>query len=301
MKAYKVFNPDWKCKEFQYEIGKTYEMKSNPILCEQGFHACSKIIDCFYYYKFNNKNKVAEVELLGKIVGKDQDKQATNKIKIIRELSWIEVLSVVNTGKNNTGYSNSGDRNSGHRNSGYSNSGHRNSGHRNSGYRNSGYSNSGHSNSGDRNSGHRNSGHSNSGYSNSGDSNSGYSNSGYSNSGDSNSGDSNSGYWNSSEKHTGHFNSVDAKSHYIFNRLVSSEEKTIFENSKGYIVCCEFYLIAYRVVTKTGKYGDFKYMSYKSSWKYLWSKLSIKDKKSVISMPFFDKDVFFEITGILTK
>lgn len=27
MKAYKVFNPDWTCKGFQYEIGKRYDRK----------------------------------------------------------------------------------------------------------------------------------------------------------------------------------------------------------------------------------------------------------------------------------
>ena len=25
MKGYKVFNPDWTCRNFQYEVGKTYE------------------------------------------------------------------------------------------------------------------------------------------------------------------------------------------------------------------------------------------------------------------------------------
>ena len=79
MKAYKVFDENFKCRGFQYEVGKTYEMKEEPILYKRGFHACTKVSDCFNYYSFDTKNKVAEVELLGIIKGEDEDKQATNK------------------------------------------------------------------------------------------------------------------------------------------------------------------------------------------------------------------------------
>ena len=96
MKAYKVFNPDWTCRNFLYEVGKSYEINEMPVLCAKGFHACKKAIDCFGYYSFNPKNKVAEVELFGDIVGKDGGKQATNKILIVKELTWHEVLELVN-------------------------------------------------------------------------------------------------------------------------------------------------------------------------------------------------------------
>jgi hypothetical protein len=152
MKAYKVFNPDFTCRGFQFEVGKTYTHKGEISMCKQGFHACKKVADCFNCYSFDPKNKVAEVDLLGKVLG-DDDKQVTDKIKIIRELTWQEVLVLANVGLNNTGHSNSGNRNSGHGNSGHSNSGHWNSGHWNSGYSNSGDSNSGDWNSGDSNSG----------------------------------------------------------------------------------------------------------------------------------------------------
>ena len=49
MKAYKGFNKDMKCRGFQYEEGKTYEMESAE-LCDHGFHACEYPIDCFGYY-----------------------------------------------------------------------------------------------------------------------------------------------------------------------------------------------------------------------------------------------------------
>ena len=151
IKAYKVFNPDWTCKGFQYKVGETYEMSDSPRLCNKGFHACIKVSDCFSYYSFDPNNKVAEVLLMGEVVGLDGDKQASNKIKIVKEISWLDMLSLANAGIGNSGHSNSGDSNSGH-----SNSGDRNSGDRNSGYRNSGDSNSGDSNSGSFNVGHFN-------------------------------------------------------------------------------------------------------------------------------------------------
>ena len=63
----------------------------------------------------------------------DGDKCATNYLEIVREISWQEVLEIVNTGKGCTGLCNSGNRNSGNRNSGDWNSGNRNSGDWNSG------------------------------------------------------------------------------------------------------------------------------------------------------------------------
>ena len=73
IKAYKVFNPDMTCRGFQYEVGKEYEAKGKIIICENGFHACEKLSDCFNYYSFSPSNKIAEVVLSGKII-KENDK-----------------------------------------------------------------------------------------------------------------------------------------------------------------------------------------------------------------------------------
>ena len=131
IKGYKVFNPDWTCnpngKPFQYEVGKTYEEDVKPMVCDRGFHFCEKAADCFNFYKFNPKNKVAEVLALGE-VDSDGVKSCTNKIQIVREIPWAELLEMVNTGKGCAGLCNSGNRNSGNRNSGNRNSGNRNSG-----------------------------------------------------------------------------------------------------------------------------------------------------------------------------
>ena len=184
MKGYKVFNPDWTCRGFQFEVGEIYEEDVMPLCCERGFHFCTELKDCFNYYSFDPNNKVAEIEALGEIDAEsDENKHCTNKIKIVREISWKEVLKMVNMGKANTGLCNSGNWNSGDCNSGDCNSGNYNSSHYNSGHYNSGYYNSGHHNSGDYNTNNYNNGNSNSGHRNKGNYNSGGHNTGNYNSG----------------------------------------------------------------------------------------------------------------------
>ena len=223
MKGYKVFNPDWTCRGFQYKVGETYEIEDKPKCCYMGFHFCLKASDCFSYYDFNSNNKVAEVEALGDIDSENNNsKHCSNKIRILRELTWQEVLELVNTGKDCTGLYNSGNYNSGNKNcgdynsgdwnSGNYNSGNYNSGNKNCGDYNSGNKNCGDYNSGNYNSGNYNSGNKNSGNCNSGDYNSGDWNSGNYNSGNYNSGNYNSGNKNSGNKNSGNYNSGDCNS-----------------------------------------------------------------------------------------
>lgn len=61
MKAYKGFDENLKCRNFQYEIGKEYE-EANAKLCETGFPACENPIDVFGYYPPAN-SRYCEVEL----------------------------------------------------------------------------------------------------------------------------------------------------------------------------------------------------------------------------------------------
>ena len=118
MKGYKVFRSDWTCRGFQYAVGGTYEMKDEPSCCNQGFHFCGRLIDCFNYYDFDSNNKVAEIEATGAVDDDgNEEKYCTNKIRIVRELSWHEVLDLVNTGKDNTGNRNTGNCNTGDWNS----------------------------------------------------------------------------------------------------------------------------------------------------------------------------------------
>ena len=61
MKAYKGFNRDMTCRDFQFEAGKTYE-EENAKLCNSGFHACVDPLDCFNYY-YPGQSVYREVEL----------------------------------------------------------------------------------------------------------------------------------------------------------------------------------------------------------------------------------------------
>ena len=157
IKGYKVFNPDWTCRGFQYEVGKIFEEDVTPCTCDKGFHFCEKASDCFEYYQFNPENKVAEVIALGD-VDTDGKKSCTNKIQIVREIPWDEVLRIVNEGKDCTGLCNTGDCNTGDWNTGNRNTGDWNTGDWNTGNRNTGNRNTGNRNTGDCNTGNRNTG-----------------------------------------------------------------------------------------------------------------------------------------------
>ena len=63
MKAYKVLEKDWTCRDMQYAVGETFEISGEIELCGNGLHFCNKLVDCFNYYDFNSENKVAEIEV----------------------------------------------------------------------------------------------------------------------------------------------------------------------------------------------------------------------------------------------
>ena len=155
--GYKVFNSDWTCRDKQYSCPGTFEEDVELDVCHHGMHFCKKAVDCFNYYSFSSSNRVAEVVAYGEVREKG-NKCCTNKLKIVRELSWYEVLDVVNTGENCTGKGNSGNWNTGDYNDGHRNSGDCNIGNWNSGNYNNGNCNSGNHNSGDCNIGNWNSG-----------------------------------------------------------------------------------------------------------------------------------------------
>ncbi len=100
IRGYKVFQPDWTCRNMKFEVGKIYEENVTPQCCKSGIHFCLILEDCFAYYEFNSKNKVTEVLALGDVdFDLKTSKCCTNKIQIVRELDWQEVMNLLNINK----------------------------------------------------------------------------------------------------------------------------------------------------------------------------------------------------------
>ncbi len=152
--GFKVFRPDWTCSPNgntkQYTCPGKFEEEGELDVCGHGMHFCENAADCFNYYDFDSNNKVAEVIAYGTVL-KEGDKSCTDKLEIVREIPWDEVLRIVNTGKNCTGRCNTGNRNTGDCNTGNRNTGDWNTGDWNTGNWNTGNRNTGNWNTGDWN------------------------------------------------------------------------------------------------------------------------------------------------------
>ena len=92
--AYKGFDKKLKCRDFQYEVGKEYEMNGDIKCCERGFHACESPLEVFDHYDMLN-SRFAKVEQSGKI-DKEEDttKVCSSKIKIKAELNLADIVKL---------------------------------------------------------------------------------------------------------------------------------------------------------------------------------------------------------------
>ena len=110
--AYKGFDKDFKCRGFQYEVGKEYE-EDGAICCEKGFHACENPIDVWGYYDILD-SRFAIVEQYD-IIDKEDNKTCSSKIKIKAELKFADFVKLcvdavvdkckLNSKNDNGGYS----------------------------------------------------------------------------------------------------------------------------------------------------------------------------------------------------
>ena len=281
VQGFKVFNPDWTCRGFQYEVGKTYEMSDSPICCTRGFHFCTKAADCFNYYSFNPENKVAEVVALGEVDSENDDtKCCTNKIQIVREIPWDEVLRIVNTGKDCTGICNTGNSNTGDRNTGDSNTGDRNTGDWNTGNSNTGNRNTGNSNTGDRNTG------------------------------DWNTGDWNTGDWNKSSFNTGCFMTEEQKI-FMFNKPSDWSYRDWLNSDARYLLnqipknVVEWVYSENMTDEEKAEHpthettgGYLKVLDESDCGQLWWGSLSDRQKDIIKALPNFDPEIFEKCTGI---
>jgi hypothetical protein len=81
--AYKGFDKDWKCRDFQFELGQTYTHDGPVALCQSGFHACEQPMDVFGYYPLG-ESKYAQVELGGVTDQKEGDTKRVGKSLVLK-------------------------------------------------------------------------------------------------------------------------------------------------------------------------------------------------------------------------
>ena len=92
--AYKGFDKNLKCRDFQYEVGKEYEMDGDIKCCERGFHACESPLEVFDYYDMLN-SRFAEVEHSGEIDKEENTtKVCSSKIKVKAELKLADIINL---------------------------------------------------------------------------------------------------------------------------------------------------------------------------------------------------------------
>ena len=281
--GFKVFRPDWTCSPNgntkQYTCPGKFEEEGELDVCGHGMHFCQTAADCFNYYSFNSENKVAEVIAYGD-VRTDGDKSCTDKLEIVREIPWDEVLRIVNIGKNCTGRCNTGNWNTGNRNTGNWNTGNRNTGNCNTGNRNTGNCNTGNWNTGNWNTGNRNTGN------------------------------RNTGDWNKSSFNTGCFNTVEQKI-MLFNKPSDMTYRDWYESDARWLLnqipkdvvewiysedMTDEEKAEHLTHETTG--GYLKVLDESECGQLWWGSLSDRQKNIIKAIPNFDAEIFFQCTGI---
>ena len=92
--AYKGFDKDFKCRDFQYKVGETYKMDGNIESCRRGFHACESPMEVFDYYDMLT-SRFAVVEQSGKIDKEEgSTKVCSSCIKIKEEIKIADIIDL---------------------------------------------------------------------------------------------------------------------------------------------------------------------------------------------------------------
>ena len=91
--SFKGFDQELSCRNFKFEIGKTYTVTGKVKACENGFHACEHPFDVWSYYE-PATSRFAVVEQSGDLARHEGDsKIASASITIKAELSLPEFVS----------------------------------------------------------------------------------------------------------------------------------------------------------------------------------------------------------------
>ena len=101
--AYKGMNSDMTCRDFKYEVGKSYKTDKAE-LWKCGFHACLNPLDVLDYYYQSIKSRYFKVKLSGEITkcGFEDTKVAATEITVLEEITDIfdEIIETTEWWKN---------------------------------------------------------------------------------------------------------------------------------------------------------------------------------------------------------
>ena len=101
--AYKGMNSDMSCRDFKYEVGKSYKTDKAE-LCNCGFHACLNPRDVLGYYWQEEGSRYFKVKLFGEIAkcGMLYTNVAATEITILEEITdtFDEVINTTEWWKN---------------------------------------------------------------------------------------------------------------------------------------------------------------------------------------------------------
>jgi len=89
---YLAFNNDMTLNGYQFEIGKTYDIKRDPDLLKIGLNVHASVLDCL-----DGKDatcRVCEIKAED-IVESEEGKRICRKITIVRELSKPEIMDKI--------------------------------------------------------------------------------------------------------------------------------------------------------------------------------------------------------------
>ena len=87
VKGFKGFDKNLKCRDYQFEIGKTFIHNGKVKTCSSGFHFCENPIDVLHYYNAGS-SRFCEVEGSGEVSKDVSDaKVAVSKLHISAEIT----------------------------------------------------------------------------------------------------------------------------------------------------------------------------------------------------------------------
>ncbi|KVL03885.1 hypothetical protein, partial [Burkholderia ubonensis] len=91
--AWKGFDKNLQCRNFQYELGKTYEHEGRVAACSSGFHACENPLDTWTYYSVH-QSRFCKVTLSGTLSRDgDDSKIAAAKITLDVEVGLPGIIT----------------------------------------------------------------------------------------------------------------------------------------------------------------------------------------------------------------